>query len=124
MSERLRVLIVEDQWMLADAFTLILEGESDIVLLPTVSDGLSALEACVESQPDVVLLDIDVPGMDGFTVAREIARTCVGVKIVMISALPDPPLMRRAAKAGARGLMSKQRAADDIAGVLRKAAAD
>ena len=108
--------------MLADAFRLVLSSQRDIELLPVVTDGASAIDTCGRSHPDVALVDIDVPGMDGVGVATAIGRASPKTGVVLMSALPPADLQARARAAGARGVFSTQHVATDLADLLRGAA--
>ena len=120
---RTRVLIVDDHQMFGDAIQLLLSGEKDILVLPVTRDAEAALEAARTRCPDVVLMDIDLPGMDGIEATRRLMELCPDCGVIMITALMDPDLISRAAEAGASGFISKQRAADELVQIIKLAAA-
>lgn len=119
---RTTVLIVDDHKMFGDAIELLLGGEEDIEALPVVRDAESALEVADHTCPDVVLMDIDLPLMNGIEATRRILDLCPGTSVVVITALMDMDLISRAVRAGASGFVSKQRAADELLATIKLAA--
>ena len=122
MANELQVLVVEDRWMLADAFRLVLEGESDIASLLPVT-GVEAIAVCRSARPDVILVDADLRDTDGFALVGQIRLACPDSRVVMLSELPDRDLENRAAEVGASSLVSTRRAAEDLPGMVRQLAA-
>jgi DNA-binding NarL/FixJ family response regulator len=117
------VLIVDDHQMFGDALELLLSGHDDIHVLPVMRDAEGALDLAGSHCPDVVLMDIDLPGMDGIEATRRLTEMCVDSGVVMITALVDPDLIGRAVSAGATGFVSKQRAADELVQTIKLTAA-
>jgi DNA-binding NarL/FixJ family response regulator len=118
-----RVLIVDDHQMFADALVALLEIEDGVDVVASVGSGEEALEVCGPVRPDVVLMDIDLPGMDGIQATRGVLRTCPHARVVGISAMRDPQLLARAVAAGASGFVPKTRAAEELVRAVRAAAA-
>jgi len=114
-----RVIVVDDQRMFADALAVLFEGEDDIEIVGTVHDAESALRCVREQEPDVVLMDVDLPGMNGIAATRKLAESAPSVRVIVITALMDPRVVEEAARAGATGFVSKQRAADDLLRAVR-----
>jgi NarL family two-component system response regulator LiaR len=123
VSEQIRVLIVDDHRMFADALVALLESEESIDVVAAVGSGEEALDACGPARPDVVLMDIDLPGMDGIQATRGVLRICPHARVVGISAMRDPQLLARAIAAGASGFVPKTRAAEELVRAVRAAAA-
>ncbi|MFL5798026.1 MAG: response regulator [Actinomycetota bacterium] len=119
----IRVLLVDDQRMFVDALRMVLEGEPDITFLEPASTGEAAIEACAGRSPDVVLMDLRLPGMDGLEATREIVRSHPNISVVVLSALIDQRSKAQAIEAGARGFLSKMSAADEVASVIRRVTA-
>jgi DNA-binding NarL/FixJ family response regulator len=122
-GRRLRVLIVEDHLMFAQALRLLLEAESDLELVGSVSTGEAAVELTAGSAVDVVLMDIDLPGIDGVVATRRIREQTPDTQVVVITAFQDADTVAKAVQAGACGFLPKTRTADEVAGVIRRAAA-
>lgn len=116
------VLIVEDHQMFGEALHILLSGLDEISVLPTAADGITAVAAAAAYAPDVVLMDIDLPGMDGIEATRRVLEVSPTSHVVMITALMDPDLFSRSVGAGASGFISKQRAADELVQTVKLAA--
>jgi NarL family two-component system response regulator LiaR len=123
MNEKLRVLVVDDHQMFADALVALLEVEDGVEVIGAVGSGEEALEVCGPGRPDIVLMDIDLPGIDGIEATKGVLRLCPHAKVVGISAMRDPQLLARAVAAGASGFVPKTRAAEELIRAVRAAAA-
>src|SRR5436190_4495539 len=83
MGEPIRVLVVDDQALVRQGFTVILEAEPDITVVGEAGDGAAAVDAALALRPDVVLMDVRMPGMDGIAATAEIcARTSTRVLVL------------------------------------------
>ena len=119
----IRVVLVDDHQMFAEAIGMFLATESDIEVVEILGDANGVVERLRETRPDVVLMDIDLPGVDGVTATRRIVEARPETKVVLITALSDPGLVMRGVQAGASALVAKERAADDLVDVIRRTAA-
>lgn len=117
------VLVVDDHELFAEALALLLRGRPDVRLLGTAREADEALARCETDPPDVVLMDVDLPGMDGIEATRRIRASCPQTKVVVVTGLDDPALVARAIAAGACGYVPKTRAPDEIVDVVRRAVA-
>ena len=117
------LLVVDDHRVFAEALGMLLRTEGDIELLDVAPDAETALGIVGKRRPDVVLMDVDLPGMNGIAATREIVAGRPETRVIVLTALMDPEVVEGAAAAGARGFISKQRAADDLLGAIRAAAA-
>ena len=122
MSE-IRVLVVDDHQMFADALEVLLRGEPGITWVGAAASGEDALGIAAKGQPDVVLMDIDLPGMDGVEATGRILEICPDARVVAISALQPDQVLTRVIEAGASGFVAKSRAADELVKVILRAAA-
>ena len=118
----IRVLLVDDHRMFAEAIGMFLATEDDIDVLEILASAEGIAERVRSSAPDVVLMDIDLPGMDGLAATRQVVEARPETKVVLITALSDPSLSLRGSEAGAAALVPKERAADDLVEVIRRAA--
>lgn len=109
--------------MFADALELLLETEDDIGRLRKARTAEEGLDACREECPDVILMDVDLPGMDGIEATRQALGLCPDTHVVIITALQSDRVLADGIAAGANGFVPKTQAADELMGVLRRAAA-
>lgn len=119
----IRALMIDDHRMFADLVTLLLEGEPEVELIGTAATGEEGIDVAARSCPDVVVLDIDLPGMDGIETARRIRERCPDVAVVVVTGYQEEQVMARAIEAGARAYVPKTRAAEELVHVIRRAAA-
>jgi two-component system, NarL family, response regulator DesR len=116
------VLLAEDQAMVRGALASLLGLEQDIEVVAEVGRGDEVLEAARRSGPDVALLDIGLPGLDGLEVAELLRAELPDVRVVMLTTFNRPGYLRRAMEAGAAGFLLKDAPADDLARAIRAAA--
>jgi two-component system response regulator DesR len=108
----IKVLLAEDQVMIREALATLLSFEDDIEVVAQVGRGDEVVEAARETKPDVALLDIEMPGMDGLTAAAELRRASPDVKIVILTTFGRPGFLRRAMESGVSAFLVKDSAAD------------
>lgn len=123
MSESLRVLVVEDHRMFADAIRLLLDATTDIDWVGTATRGDEAVRFCAERCPDVILMDIDLPPFDGIEATRRVRDLCPEVRVIALTALEPDVVLAKVIEAGACGLVPKTRAAEELMDAIRRAAA-
>jgi YesN/AraC family two-component response regulator len=115
------ILVVDDDSLIRDTLKSILRGD-DFDIAGEAANGEAALELCRQRHPDVVLLDINMPGMDGLEVLRAIKKRFPATKVVMISAEATMERVKEAVSSGATGFIVKPfnagRVLDDIIAVL------
>ena len=116
----IRVLLAEDQAMIREALAALLSFEDDIEVVAQVGRGDEVTAAALASKPDVALLDIEMPGMDGLTAAAALSQACPGTKIVILTTFGRPGYLRRAMEAGASGFVVKDSPADRLARTIRQ----
>lgn len=117
------VLVVDDHELFCEAIGLALQGEAGLRLLATAHDLDEALARCADHPPDVVLMDVDLPGVDGVEATRRLRAAHPEARVVMITGLEDPALIASALAAGACGFVPKTRAVEELVDVVRRAAA-
>ena len=116
----IRVLLAEDQAMIREALAALLSFEDDIEVVAQVGRGDEVTAAALASKPDVALLDIEMPGMDGLTAAAALSQASPGTKIVILTTFGRPGYLRRAMEAGASGFVVKDSPADRLARTIRQ----
>lgn len=119
----IRVVIAEDQVMVLGALGALLEIESDIEVAGKASDGSSALTLCRELRPDVLLTDIEMPGLTGLELAAAIRREQIPTRVLVLTTFARPGYLRRALDAGVSGYMLKDSPAEQLANAVRRIAA-
>ena len=115
----IRVLIADDETMIRTAMETLLGMEDDIEILPGVADGRAAVLAAQELQPDVCLLDLEMPELDGVEAAQEIART-VATKVIICTRHARPGVLRRALAEKVAGFVPKSTPVERLADVIRE----
>ncbi|MCL6619329.1 MAG: response regulator transcription factor [Thermomonas hydrothermalis] len=116
----IRVLLAEDQAMVRGALAALLALESDIEILGTSPDGESAWCALQQLTPDILLTDIEMPGLTGLELAQRVQRHALPVKVVILTTFARPGFLRRALDAGVRGYLLKDAPAEHLAEALRQ----
>ena len=119
----IRLLIAEDQGMVRGALATLLELEDDIEVVGQCSRGDEVVAVARAAQPDVALLDIEMPGMDGLEAAAMLHREQPGCTIIILTTFGRPGYLRRAMEAGATGFVVKDGPADQLAASIRRAVA-
>jgi two-component system response regulator DesR len=116
----IRVVLAEDQAMVLGALAALLELEGDIQVVAKAPNGRDALRACEQMTPDVLVTDIEMPGMTGLEVAAALKVSRPGVRTVILTTFARPGYLRRALDAGARGYLLKDRPASELADAVRR----
>jgi len=119
----IRIVIAEDQALVLGALAALLSMESDIEIVARVGDGLAALAAIREHKPDILLSDIEMPGLSGLDVAEAIAREALTARVFIVTTFGRAGYLRRAMDAGVRGYLLKDAPSDVLAAAIRKVAA-
>jgi DNA-binding NarL/FixJ family response regulator len=118
----IRLVIVDDHRMFADGLRLVFDVEHDIKVVRAETNGTAGIQACKEEHPDVVLVDGDLPDMDGLAAVSAIAANSPATNVVMVTGTFDREVVSRAIDAGVVGFVSKQRAAEELVHIIRLAA--
>jgi two-component system, NarL family, response regulator DesR len=119
----IRILIAEDQGMVRGALAALLAFEPDLEVVAQVSTGDEVAAAAREHRPDVALLDIEMPGMDGIEAAAALRREAPDCTPLILTTFGRPAYLRRAMEAGAAGFLVKDAPAERLANAIRRAAA-
>lgn len=114
------VVLADDERLTRQAVAALLGLEPDLTVAADVADGLEALRAIAEHRPDVVVLDVEMPGMDGLAVLERIAADGLPTRCVMLTRHARPGVLRRALSLGAKGFLAKTAPASLLADVVRR----
>ena len=117
---QIRVLLAEDQAMIREALAALLSFEDDIEVVAQVGRGDEVTSAARAATPDVALLDIEMPGMDGLAAAAALSRDNPDIKIVILTTFSRPGYLRRAMESGVSGFILKDSPADRLAQTIRQ----
>jgi NarL family two-component system response regulator LiaR len=117
----IRVLIVDDHPIVRDGLRNMLLAFDDLVLVGEADDGRAALTFCQQNTPDVILMDIIMPGMDGILATRLIRKGYPQVKIIILSSYPEDVYVREALEVGVTGYLLKNTPIDALANAIRSA---
>ncbi|EKN70199.1 hypothetical protein BABA_06621 [Neobacillus bataviensis LMG 21833] len=116
----IRLFIAEDQRMLLGALGSLLDLEKDMKVIGQAMNGEEALAAITELKPDVCLMDIEMPVLNGLEVAEELARRASSSKIIILTTFARPGYFERAVKIGVHGYLLKDGEIDELADAIRK----
>jgi len=117
----IRVLLAEDQGMMRGALAALLDLEPDLEVVAQVPSGDQVVATALEARPDVALLDIEMPGLDGIAAAAELRTALPGCKVLILTTFGRPGYLRRAMEAGASGFLVKDGPVEQLAEVIRRA---
>lgn len=115
----IRIVLAEDQLMVLGALAALLELETDITVAGTASDGDAAIRLVESLEPDVLLTDIEMPGMTGLEVATEIKRRGLATRVLILTTFARSGYLRRALEAGAAGYLLKDAPVATLADAVR-----
>lgn len=116
----IRLVIVDDQAMLRGALTALLELEDDLTVVGVAGDGEEAVRVVAETAPDVCLMDIQMPGMDGIGATRAVRSANAGTRVLIVTTFARPGYLRAALDAGASGFVVKDAPAEQLADAVRR----
>lgn len=125
MSEQrpIRVMLVDDHRMVREGLAVFLQVSDDLELAGEAENGLEAVELCMQLRPDVVLMDLKMPQMDGATATQIITERCPETRVIALTSFQEEGLVQRALQAGAIGYLLKNVSAEALEDAIRAAAA-
>ena len=122
-ENQIRVMTVDDHEIMQNGIRFVLLAFDDLKLVGEARRGEDAVELCQEVNPDVILLDMMMPGMDGVQTLIAIKDVCPEIRVLILTSFHDRDLVRRAMKAGAIGYLLKDASKEDLAAAVRAAKA-
>ncbi len=123
MTEPVRILLVDDQRLMREGLRILLELEPDLEIAGEAADGQAALEAYARLRPDVVLMDVRMPGMDGVEATWRLRERWPEARIIILTTFDDDEYVFEGLRAGAQGYLLKDVSGHDLAEAVRTVAA-
>ena len=118
----IRVLLVDDQPSIRNGLTMRLELEPDVTVVGEAADGASALRVIEMLKPDVVVMDYEMPGMNGLDATRALTEAGIGCAVVMLSIHDDAVVKAAASRAGVSAFVAKHEPSERLLAAIRRAA--
>ncbi len=115
-----RLVIADDHALVREGIRAVLAGEPDLEIVGEAADGREALELCRSLRPDLVLMDVRMPGMDGLAATREIKAECPKTAVLMVTTHESPDYLLEAIRAGAAGYILKESTRAELTSAVRK----
>ena len=119
--EPITVVIADDHRSFGEALEVALDNEQDLRVIEVVTDGTAAIESASKEHPDIVLMDLQMPGVGGIEATRRIHEETAGTAVIILSGQEDEVSLARAIQAGARGYLRKTEAIVGLADAIRRA---
>lgn len=116
---KLRILLADDHGVLRDGLTLLINAQPDMQVVASARGGREAVQLAVELEPQLVVLDVSMPDLDGAEAAEQIRSCCPGVRILALTRYADQGYLRRLLDAGASGYVLKRTAGDALIDAIR-----
>jgi DNA-binding NarL/FixJ family response regulator len=120
-GEPIRVVIADDHRSFGEALQIALDKEQDLAVIDIVTDGNEAVRAVAEEHPDVVLMDLQMPGIDGIEATKRIRDEGLESAVIILTGTEDDVGLAKAVQAGAKGVLRKTEAVIDLASAIRRA---
>ena len=119
-DQPIRVLVADDQALIRGAFAALVDLESDMTVVAQVGSGDDVLPAAMREHPDVALLDVQMPGMDGLAAAAILAQRLPACRVIILTTFGRPGYLRRAMEAHAAGFMVKDAPPETLIDAIRR----
>lgn len=116
----IRVMLADDQALVRGALAALLELESDLTVVVQVGSGDAVLQAALEYRPDVILMDVEMPGMDGIAATAAVRGVLPQIQVLIVTTFGRPGFLRRGLQAGASGFVVKDTPAAELADAVRR----
>lgn len=119
MSDKIRVALADDHPIVLAGLRNLIETEADLELVGEANSGQSALKLIRDRQPDVAVIDISMPEINGITLARRLAEDCPGVCVIILTLYEERSFLKQALAAGVKGYVLKRSAAENLVSAIR-----
>ena len=118
-KQSIRILLADDHSITRNGLKTILSLYDDMVLVGEASNGMDAIKICKKTNPDIILMDLDMPIIDGVSATGIIRKECPGVKVIALTSFTDKKLVNNAIKAGASSYIVKNISPDELINAIR-----
>lgn len=122
MIRRIRVVLCDDHPIVLEGLRNLIQAETDLELVGQATTGLAALTLIREARPDVAVIDISMPTLNGIALSRRLAEESLSVRVLVLTSHEDEAYAKQALEAGVRGYILKRSAADKLTGAIRAVA--
>ena len=122
MTEKLRILLADDHETVREGLRMILNAQPDMQVVATAGDGLEAISQCEKITPDVVIMDISMPGMNGLAATQQLNEKCPDTKVLTLTRHADSSYLTQLMRAGASGYVLKQSRPAELLHAIRAVA--
>jgi DNA-binding NarL/FixJ family response regulator len=122
MTSKIKVFMADDHVVLRDGIKALINAQPDMIVIGEAGDGVHVLELCRELQPDVIVLDISMPGMSGVEASRKLTGLCPRSRILVLTVHESTAYLRQMLEAGASGYLIKRSAGEDLLHGIRSVA--
>ena len=119
MSDRIKVLVVDDQPLFASGIAMLIDAQDDMECVATAGDGHQALAEVTHNEPDVVLMDLRMPGLNGIDATRELLALPDGPRVIVLTTLRRDDVVVRALEAGASAFLTKDATTEQVLSSIR-----
>jgi two-component system response regulator DesR len=120
VTDPIRLLLVDDQALVRGAMGALLELEDDLTVVAEAADGAEAADRAARARPDVCLMDIQMPGVDGVAATRAVREVSPSTRVLIVTTFARPGYLRQALDAGASGFIAKDTPAAQLAHAVRR----
>jgi two-component system response regulator DesR len=121
MADPIRLLLADDQALVRGALSALLDLEPDLEVVGEVGRGDEVVDAALRTRPDVALIDVEMPGLDGITATERLRKAMPSCKVLIVTTFGRPGYLRKALEAGASGFVVKDTPARQLADAVRRA---
>ena len=119
----LQIFLADDHVVVREGLKALINAQPDMIVIGEAGDGQSACQQAQDCQPDLVIMDITMPGLNGVQATAQLKQACPGIKVLALSVHDDTSYLRQLLEAGAAGYILKHAAADDLIQAIRQVAA-
>lgn len=118
----IKVFVADDHTLIREGIKNLIENEPDLKLVGEASNPYEIVEKCQHANPDIILLDLSMPGKSGLDVLKDIKNVSPDIKVLIMTMMPEEQFAKRTLKAGASGYITKDSSPEDILAAIRKVA--